>query len=103
MVYTLYMYSCVCVCAYTHVHIAYQMLIITQTAAEETRLDSCNRSQKIKTATCSDFGHFCMFIRNGLLTKKKRNSVSDRGKLGETILIQWECSNVLYHFISYFF
>lgn len=38
----------------------------TQTAAEETRLDSCNRSQKIKTATCSDFGHVCMFTRNGL-------------------------------------
>lgn len=47
-----------------------QMLITnpdaTQTAAEETRLDSCNRSQKIKTALCSDFGHFCMFTRNGL-------------------------------------
>lgn len=38
----------------------------TQTTAEETRLDSCNKSQKIKTATCSDFGHFCMFTRNGL-------------------------------------
>lgn len=70
-------------CIYTHMHIMKsdahyksrcslqnQMLITkpdtTQTAAEETRLDSCNRSQKIKTATCSDFGHFCMFTRNGL-------------------------------------
>lgn len=64
MVYILYMYRSVCV--HTHIHIANQMLISTQTAAEETRLDSCNRSQKIKTATCSDFGHFCMFIKNGL-------------------------------------
>ena len=34
--------------------------------------------------------------------KKKRNSVSESGKMGETSLIQWECSNVLYHF-TYFF
>jgi hypothetical protein len=33
--------------------------------------------------------------------KEKRNSVSEREKMGETILIQWECSNVLYHFISF--
>lgn len=61
------MYRCVYVHIYTHAH-KIQMLIIkpdaTQTAAEETRLDSCNRSQKIKTATFSDFGHFCMFTRN---------------------------------------
>lgn len=58
-------------CIYTHMHITNPDAFITkpdatQTAAEETRLDSCNRSQKIKTATCSDFGHFCMFTRNGL-------------------------------------
>lgn len=74
--YILYMYRCVSVHTYTHAHnkircsLQIQMLITkpvaTQTAAEETRLDSCNRSQKIKTATCSDFGHFCVFIRNGL-------------------------------------
>lgn len=46
----------------------------TQTAAEETRLDSCNRSQKIKTATCSDWS-FLYVHKEWIVTKKKKGTV----------------------------
>lgn len=58
---------------YTHVHNKIQILIkpdATQTAAEETRLDSCNRSQKIKTATFSDWS-FLYVHKKWIVTKKK--------------------------------
>lgn len=42
----------------------------TQTAAEETRLDSCNRSQKIKTAPCNDWS-FLYVHTEWIVTKKK--------------------------------
>lgn len=93
-------------------HITNQMFITTPDAHCKTRCyTNSSRGNKVgllqqitknKTATCSDFGHFCMFIKMDC-NKEKRNSVSNRGKMGETILIQWECSNVLHHFIDYFF
>lgn len=43
----------------------------TQTAAEEIRLDSCNRSQKIKTAICSDWS-FPYVHKEWIVTKKKK-------------------------------
>lgn len=46
----------------------------TQTAAEETRLGSCNRSQKIKTATCSDWS-FLYVHQECIVTKKKKGTV----------------------------
>lgn len=35
--------------------------------------------------------------------RKKKGTVWVKGKMGETTLTQWERSNVLHHFISYFF
>lgn len=65
------------------------MLITRADATRSSRGNKVGLLQqitKIKTTTCIDFGHFCMFTRNGLQQRKK-NSVSERKKCKWNILI----------------
>lgn len=100
-------YTCIGVymCIYTHVHTTepnahYKSRCYTNSSRgnkvgllQQITKNKNSSLQWLVISVCSH-GMDC--------NKEKRNSVSERGKTGETISIQGECSNVLYHFISHF-
>lgn len=92
-------------CIYTHMHINPDAHYKTRCYTNSSRGNKVGLLQQITKNKSSHLQWLWSFLyvhKEWIVTKKKRNSVSESGKMGETSLIQWECSNVLYHF-TYFF
>lgn len=106
------MYGHVYVHTYTHAHdkirCSFQIQILITKTRCHTNNSRGNKVGLLQQITKNKNSHlqwlwsFPYIHKEWTVTEKKRNSVRKRGKLGETILIQWECSDVLYHFHQLF-
>lgn len=94
--------------AHTHVHIADQMFI-TNPHAHYTNSSRGNKVGLLQQITKNKNSHlqwlwsFLYVHKEWIVIKKKGTVLAIEENWAKPSWSKWECSNVLYHFISYFF
>lgn len=95
-------------CTHTHVHIADQMFT-TNPQAHYTDSSRGNKVGLLQQITKNKNSHlqwlrsFLYVHKEWIVIKKKGTVLAMEENWAKPSWSKWECSNVLYHFISYFF